>query len=354
MDLDQSLPTANYTPVLVTGGTGMVGAYLLELLSQSGYQRIRAIYRPGTQPYNSDQINNPIDWIECDLLDPVGLGEAIQGVSQIYHCAGLISFRKKDRKNLLSVNVEGTANLVNLALEHGVDKVLHVSSVAALGRTKPGQERSEKDHWERSPYNTFYGLSKFQGEQEAWRAEAEGLNLNVVNPSIILGAHQWQHGPGQFFPLIDQGFRFYPGGGTGLVDVRDVVRFMQLLMESNISGERFILNANTLSYQDFFHKIARALNVPAPTIKINSFFQQIAWRLAWIKEKITGHTSLISRETAAQASHTYYYPARKSRQVFGFQYRDIDASIAEMAHAYRLWQTQGGYPHLSFRQVQSA
>lgn len=322
----------------------MVGAYLLELLVQAGYRRIRAIYRPGTQPYTSPVIHQRIEWVECNLLDPVALEDAMQGIAQVYHCAGVISFRKKDRKEMLRVNVEGTANLVNIALFTGLSRMLHVSSVAALGRTKPGQQRDEKDHWERSPYNSFYGLSKYQGEQEAWRAQAEGLHLNVVNPSIILGAHNWQSGPGRFFPMIDQGFRFYPGGGTGLVDVRDVVRFMKMLMESSISGERFILNAGTLSYRDFFQKIATALGVRAPEIKINTFLQQIAWRLAWLNEKRTGKPSLISRETATQASYTYYYPADKSREVFNFQYRDIDQSIREMALAYRQWQQRGGYP----------
>lgn len=350
MGVDQSPTSPNDIPVLVTGGTGMVGAYLLELLSQAGYRRIRAIYRPGTLPYISKETSQHIEWFECDLLDPLSLEEAMQDIAQVYHCAGLISFRKKDRKEMIQVNVEGTANLVNIALHQGVRKVLHVSSVAALGRTKPGQERNEKDHWERSPYNTFYGLSKYQGEQEAWRAQAEGLSLNVVNPSIILGAHDWDSGPGRFFPMIDDGFRFYPAGGTGLVDVRDVVRFMKLLMESDITGERFILNARTLSYQDFFQKIATALDVSAPSIRINTFFQQVAWRLAWTNEKLRGKPSLISRETAAQASHTYYYPAHKSKDTFDFKYRDVDQSIREMASAYRKWQKARGYPHLSFRQ----
>jgi len=326
----------------------MVGSYLLDLLLQEGYTNIRAIYRPGSQPYLSKWGENVVEWVACDLLDPFLLSDCTQGVTQIYHCAGVISFRKEDRQEMQAVNVEGTANLVNAALANGVQKIVYVSSVAALGRTRPGQERSEKDYWERSPYNTFYGFSKFQGEQEVWRGHAEGLQVKVVNPSIILGAHDWYSGPGRFFPLIDGGFRFYPAGGTGLVDVRDVVCFMQQLMESDINGERYILNAATLSYQDFFRKVAQALQVRAPHLKIGHFIQQIAWRMSWIGGKLSGQPSLITRETAAQASYTYHYLADKSKATFAFQYRDIDQSIQEMAPAYRNWQATAQIGHLPF------
>jgi nucleoside-diphosphate-sugar epimerase len=354
MNFQPSPPSPKDTPVLVTGGTGMVGAYLLELLDQAGYRCIRAIYRPGTQPHSSARIKHTIQWVECDLLDPLTLEKTIREVEQIYHCAGLISFRKKDRKEMLRVNVEGTANLMNIALHAGIKKVLHVSSVAALGRTKPGQERDEKDHWERSPYNTFYGLSKYQGEQEAWRAHAEGLNLNVVNPSIILGAHDWYSGPGRFFPMLDRSFPFYPVGGTGLVDVRDVVHFMVQLMESDINGERYILNAGTLSYQAFFQKIAQALQVPPPRFKISRLLQQIAWRMSWLQETLTGKPSLITRETAAQSSYTYHYPADKSKAAFDFQYRNLDQSIQEMALAYQQWKNKEETVHLPFYQPEKA
>ena len=154
----------------------------------------------------------------------------------------------------------------------------------------------ETDKWERSPYNTQYGLSKYLAEQEAWRGFAEGLELVVVNPSIILGVHQWNNGPARFFPLLSGGFSFYPAGGSGFVDVRDVVVFMLKLMESQQNGERFILNAQTLSYQSFFQKIATAIDAKIPKIRIAPTMQQIAWRLAWVQQALTGKPSLITKE----------------------------------------------------------
>lgn len=336
------------TPILVTGGTGMVGTYLLRLLIRSGYENIRAIYRPDSDLSFAKTINGPIEWVECDLLDQVGLEDALEGIEQVYHCAGIISFRKIDRPYMMAVNVDGTANLVNMALQKKVKRLLHVSSSAALGRTKPGEVIDENKQWERSPYNTFYGLSKYLGEQEAWRGDAEGLEVVVVQPSIILGAHHWEEGPGRFFPMIDKGFRFFPAGGTGLVDVRDVVLFMKILMESDIKGERYLLNDDTLTYKDFFHRIARALGVKAPTTQINHLIQQVAWRATWLREKLTGKPSLVTRETAAQSSHTYYYPADKSRTELDFQYRDLNTTIQEMAACYLAWKKTGKISTLDF------
>lgn len=336
MDISAGTGEINDTcTVLVTGGTGLVGAYLLRYLVQQGYQNIRAIYRPGADRSLTSAVNTQIQWIECDILDVVGLEDATKGVDQIYHSAAMISFNPKDSKEMLEVNVQGTANLVDVALHNGVQRFLQVSSVAAIARTKPSQTLNEKNNWERSPYNTQYGLSKYLAEQEAWRGYAEGLDLVVINPSIILGVHKWESGPARFFPLLDKGFPFYPAGGSGFVDVRDVVTFMVQLMESQESGERFILNAQTLSYHAFFQKIATTIDAKPPKRRIAPAWQQIAWRLAWLQQKITGKPSLITKETAAQSSRTYYYDATKSTTIFDFEYRDLEATIAEIGAFYQ-------------------
>lgn len=349
MDISTATGEIDYTkPVLVTGGTGLVGAYLLRYLIDQGYQNIRAIYRDGSDRSFTNTINDQINWVFCDLLDVVGLEEVTTGVDQIYHSGAIISFNPADRKKMMEVNITGTANLVNMALYNGVRRFLQVSSVAAIARTKPGETLDESNSWERSPYNTQYGLSKYLAEQEAWRGYAEGLELVVINPSIILGVHKWNSGPARFFPLLAKGFSFYPAGGSGFVDVRDVVTFMVKLMESPLNGERFILNAQTLSYQTFFQKIAKAINAKIPKIKIASTWQQLAWRLAWLQQRLTGKPSLITKETAAQSSNTYYYDANKSITMLDFEYRDLDATIAEIGTFYQQKPTNSTPTFLPF------
>jgi nucleoside-diphosphate-sugar epimerase len=349
MDIPTETAAIDYkSPILVTGGTGLVGAYLLRWLIKEGYQNVRALYRPGADRSSTTAINEQINWVSGDVLDIISLEDATEGVQQIYHSAAMISFNQKDRKEMLQVNVEGTANIVNVALYNRVKRLLQVSSVAAIARIKPGQTLTENNQWERSPYNTQYGLSKYLSEQEVWRGFAEGLEVVVVNPSIILGVHRWNSGPARFFPMLDRGFSFYPAGGSGFVDVRDVVQFMVQLMESGQNGERYILNAKTLSYQSFFEKIAQSIEAKVPSRRIAPNLQQLVWRLAWLQEQITGKPSLITKETAAQSSTTYFYDATKSTTLHDFQYRDLAVSVSEIGAFFKKRHQDQAQQHLPF------
>lgn len=273
-------------------------------------------------------VRDRIQWIEGDLLDIVLLEDAIKGIDQVYHCAAAISFSPSDVDNMMEVNVTGTANIVNIALAQGIEKLVHVSSIATLGRTKAGETLNEKSIWQRGRYNTKYAVSKFLSEQEVWRGFAEGLPVGIVNPSIILGSGRWDEGALRFFPLVWKNFPFYGSGGSGFIDVRDVARFMIRLMESDIAGQRYVLNAANLSYQELLTKIARQLNRPAPYIRIPGFLRGLAWRLAWLQSKLTGKPPFITRETAAGASRTFYFDPRKSKEEFNFNYLPIEETIA--------------------------
>jgi nucleoside-diphosphate-sugar epimerase len=334
--------------VLVTGGTGFVGSYLLRLLLARGYTRIRAIYRPETNLPTDPNLRTTVDWFECDILDQVGLEDAMAGVDWVFHGAALVSFRAKEHREMMEVNVEGTANLVNVALALGAKRFLHLSSVAAIGRTKPGDHFTEGNTWVRSPYNTQYGLSKYLSEQEVWRGYAEGLDVVVVNPSVILGSYDWEVGSARFFKMIGEGFRFFPRGSTGLVDVRDVAELMLRLMESELSGERFIANAETWPYERLFGKIAHNLGKPAPKIRISPFLQGLSWRLAWVKSLFDRKPSLITRETANQSAHTFFYENQKSKDLLQFNYRSIEETIREISADYQSSAKSGTWPNLPF------
>lgn len=347
--MSSSLPHQQVS-VLVTGGTGFVGSYLLRYLLAKGYRRIRAIYRPETQSPVLAELKEQVEWVECDVLDLVGLEEALAGIDWVLHAAAVVSFREQDRQEMMEVNVTGTANMVNIALDMGVKRFLHLSSVAAIGRTKPGDSFNEENTWVRSPYNTQYGLSKYLAEQEAWRGFAEGLDLVVLNPSVILGSYDWRVGSARFFKMIGEGFRFYPRGSTGLVDVRDVVELMVRLMESDYSGQRFIANAETWTYQNLFRRIAQLLEKPAPSIRITPFLQGVSWRLARLQSLLSGKPSLITRETARQSAHTYHYQNQKSKEWLDFRYRPVEQTLREIAGDYLATTSPEKVPPLSFEQ----
>jgi nucleoside-diphosphate-sugar epimerase len=312
----------------------------LRLLLELGYSDLRALRLPRSNMNLVRDIASQVEWADGDVLDLPALDEAITGRDWVFHCAGIISFDPRKARTMRAVNVGGTANVANLCLDHQVESMLHVSSIAALGRTKPGQTISEKSKWERSPLNTNYGISKFLAEQEVWRAMEEGLNAIIINPSIILGSGDWSRGPARFFPLIDKGFPFYPLGGTDLVDVRDVARAMVTLMEQGIRHERFIVSAGKMNYRHFFSQIASALQKPGPRYAVRPWMQAVAWRLAWIKSRLTHSETLVTRETIQQSALEYTYENTKLIGRIGFEYTPLDQTISETALAFLRFKGQ--------------
>lgn len=321
--------------ILVTGGTGLLGSYLLRHLIHQGYTNIRAIKRTESDLKLCEDFKDKIHWIDADIFDSYSLEEAMQGVAQVYHCAAIVSYDSRDYKKLMKTNVEGTENVVNAALYQGVEKLMFVSSIAAIGKEKNQKVIHEKAKWQRTPDLSMYAISKYLSEQIVWRAHAEGLNVVIVNPSIILGSGNWNQSSTTLFKQIWDGLKFYPTGITGFVDVRDVVRFMQLSMESDISGERFIVSSENLPFQQVFQLMAKALNKPAPTIRVNVWLRELAWRLEWLRSRITGKRLTITKETARLSAKSQIFDNTKSIQAFDFQYRKIEDTIEEIGNCMK-------------------
>lgn len=320
--------------ILVTGGTGFLGSYLIRYLLAKGAS-VRALKRSDSRFDLLLGMESKVEWVDTDITDIVGLEAAFQGVHQVYHCAALVSFHPRDVARMMQVNVEGTANIVNLCLEYSVEKLVFVSSIASIGRAKDRPHLDETCQWVQSKSNTQYAISKYLAEQEVWRGAAEGLKVGIVNPAIILGSGYWETGSARFFKQLHDRLKFWPPGQSGFVDVRDVVRFMVFLMESEIEGERYILNADNLPYKVFFEKIAKHLDVPVPPIKVTPFLAELAWRVEWVKEKLLGGTPMVTRESARTSLTTFFYSNKKSLGVFHFKYTDLDQTISQTAEQFK-------------------
>ena len=316
--------------ILVTGGAGLLGAALITQLLDQG-KMVKAIYNKTLLP---DFGNQNLIQLQADILDVVALENCMQGVTEIYHCAGLVSFLPGDEEILFKINVEGTANIVNAALGAGVKKMVHVSSVAALGRIREDEVINEHMQWSPATSNSKYGHSKYLGEMEIWRGIAEGLNAVVVNPVIILGPANWEEGSTKIFKSVYEEFPWYTDGTTGFVDTRDVAAAMIALMESDISGERFIVSAENATYQSVFNMIAKAFNKKPPHKKVTPLLAKIVWRLQAIKGKLTGNTPLITKETAATALAKVNFDNSKLLKFLpGFKYHTLEETIAYTCNA---------------------
>jgi dihydroflavonol-4-reductase len=324
----------------------MVGSYLLRYLIEEGYTNIRALRRPTSKMDLVAPVADQIEWVEGDILDIPSLEEAFQDIEQVYHCAALISFDPNDRKQMMVVNGEGTANVVNVALANNVEKFIHTSSIAAIGRPKIGATISEATSWERSKYNSNYAISKYLAEQEVWRGWAEGLQVGVVNPAIILGGGRWDEGPLKLFKLAWKEFPFYPAGSSGFVDVRDVARFMIQLMESDINGQRYLLSSTNSAIREVMNSIAYHAKKKKPWLKVTPFIQQIAWRIEWIRARFFGASPLITRETAAHSSRLFFYDNKKSIETFDFDYIPLEETLSETTQLFQQAAQQDFAPRL--------
>ena len=310
--------------ILVTGGSGLVGSELISQLLADG-NHVKAIYN-NTPLCTSDP--NLIS-VQCDILDTSALEEAMEGITQLYHCAAVVSFSSKNKDRLLKINIEGTANVVNAAIDAGVEKMVHVSSVSALGRIRQNETVTEEMSWTEESSNSLYGKSKYLGEMEVWRGTGEGLDAVIVNPSLILGSGDWSKGSSEIFRSVYKEFPWYSDGVTGVVDVKDVAKAMILLMNSEIKNEKFILNGENLSYKEIFTGIASCFGKKPPHKKVSPLIAAMVWRWESIKSIFTGKDPLVTKETARTALAKVYFDNGKFlRAMPGFRFTPVNETIS--------------------------
>jgi dihydroflavonol-4-reductase len=321
--------------VLVTGGTGFLGSYIIKQLVEKGYA-VRAIRRSNKIPsWISSTIFDKVEWIEGDVLDVVALEDAMQGVDTVIHSAAIVSFVKKDRKSMYLTNVDGTANVVNIALEKNIKRFVHISSVAALGRTAGGGHVNEEKKWEESEVNTHYAKSKYKAEVEVWRGVSEGLDAVILNPSTILGYGDWHSSSCAIFKNIHDGFKWYTPGINGFVNVEDVATAAILLMESSITEQRFVVNGDNWSFKKLQDTIADGFNKKHPSKQATAFLMNVAWRMEWLKSLFTGKNPLLTKESARVAqSQTYFENDKLLEALPGFSFTPLEETIKKACEKY--------------------
>lgn len=309
-----------------------MGTHLIMELNRQGIKP-RALYRSRIP----EAVQDKAEWINCDILDVTGLEDAMNKVKQVYHVAGFVSFNPRHRGTMHKINIEGTANIVNACIDAEVEKLVHVSSVAALGRIRLDGPINERMQWTEETSNSEYGKTKYLGEMEVWRGIAEGLNAAIVNPTIIMGEHgDWTKGSMNIFRNIYNGFKWYTTGSTGFVDADDVVRAMIILMNSDVSSERYILSAENMTYQNLFNLIADAFGVKRPYAKVSPLIAEMVWRIEKLKSIFTGSDPLITRESAKTGMAAVTFDNSKFLKAFPeFKYQSINDSVQRICHAIK-------------------
>lgn len=329
--------------ILITGGTGLLGSHLLYALLKEG-NKVRAIKRSTSNlaevkrifsfyTDKEDELFKNIQWVDADLLVPESLDKAFTGISHVYHAAALVSFDPRDKAKLIKNNREVSANVVNACLQHKVKKLLHVSSTSALGSSQNGELINEECIWSPDKFNTGYSISKFKSEMEVWRGIEEGLSAVIVNPSIILGPGFWNRGSASMFSNIKKGLKFYSEGVTGFIGVEDVAQFMIKLMNSDISGERFILNSENLSYHEAFDLIAASLKVKAPSVEASPFLSGMAWRLDAFRSYF-GVPRVITKEAVRASMNICRFSNEKVKKATNMDFQKMKDVIEKTGKIY--------------------
>ncbi|MCG1034981.1 NAD-dependent epimerase/dehydratase family protein [Polaribacter sargassicola] len=322
--------------ILVTGGTGLVGAHLLYHLIKND-EKVRAIYRTKEKIKkvkevfsfytDDDSLISKIEWFKADVTEVPSMIPAFVGVKKVYHCAALISFNPKDYREMRKINIHGTAIIVNLAIDAKIDKICFVGSIASVGDSLKGGLITEENEWNKENDNSGYSITKFGAEMEIWRASQEGVDVVIVNPGVILGSGFWQQGSSKLFSQIYKGFKYYTEGITGFVGVKDVVEVMVKLMNSNIKNERFILVSENKSFKEIFYMMATFFGKKMPSKKIKPWQTNIFWRISWLISLLTKKAPLLSKYSAKSAHSVSRYSSEKIENMLPFQFEKIEEVI---------------------------
>ncbi|MFT4832862.1 MAG: dihydroflavonol-4-reductase [Psychroserpens sp.] len=330
--------------VLVTGGTGLVGSHLLFKLAGQGLQ-VRAIHRAESDlsrvekifSYYSDQslkLFENIEWVVADINNVPDLEKAFENVEQVYHCAALISFDPKDYEQLHRVNVEGTANIVNLCIANNIEKLCYVSSIAAIGKSNGDHDATEENDWQES-HSNVYAITKTAAELEVWRCSQENVPIVVINPGIIIGPGFWESGSGQLFQRANKAPKYFPPGGSGVVSVSDVVTIMTTLMTSDIRNERFIVISQNLTYREILEKLTMGMKLQPPKKQIPIWALEILWRLDWFRCLIANTKRKLTKASVYSLKNRELYSNAKLVARLDYKFESLEKTISFSTKKFR-------------------
>lgn len=315
--------------ILITGATGLVGRYVSKSLLDEKIP-FKALKRE-TSVIPAILKDHPeydlIRWVEGDILDMVGLEDIFEEVDIVIHCAAIISFHPPEYKQMWETNVRGTINMVDQSLNKKVKKFIHLSSIAALGRDIKTPVIDESTHWTKSVYNSYYAETKHMAELEVWRGYEEGLPIIILNPSTVLGPGEWETGTTRIFKYVWNENKYYPTGTLNCVDVRDVADIIIRMINTEKTGQRFLLNGGKISFKSFLESIAVNLNKEAPDKEVKGWTLKFLLFSAWARSQVFNKKPLITTETVRLSQLDFDYRNDKIKSFLNFDFIPIEDTI---------------------------
>jgi dihydroflavonol-4-reductase len=321
---------------LVTGASGFIGSHVVRILVEHGV-KVRALVQEGVPLANLDDL--PVERVAGDLRDAASLERAVDGCDTVFHLAAIYAYWLPDPSLMYRVNVEGTVRLLGAALARGVRRVVHTSSIAAVG-IAPGEGGADED----TPFNSWdtadhYVLSKYMGELEALRFNQLGLPVVVVNPAFPYGANDIAPTPtGVLIQRYIAGQNpFVFRGGLNVVPVQDVARGHWLAALRGRPGQRYILGGHNLSYRDFADAVTDAAGVKRPRWEVPTApFARVGKVLEWVSDHVTHRPPLmVDRSLRYSTERNLFFKIDKARRELGYEPGPYRPAIEEAVRWFK-------------------
>ncbi len=309
--------------IAVTGASGLLGSFVVQRLLREGH----AVVGLRRHEAATDLQHPNLRWQFADVQDTVALARSLAGVSAVVHAAAFVSFNPRRSKEIFNVNVKGTKNVVDACLMMGIPKLVHVSSVAALGRKNQHEIIDENAQWTDGPLNSDYAKSKYFAELEIHRGIEEGLVASIVNPSLILAPVDWNRSSAKIFEYVWREQRFFPPGIANYVDVQDVTSIIIHLLSNDLNGERFIASAGSIPYQQLFAEIAARLKKRTPYKQVHPSLLPLLATMEELKSWMLGKEPTISRQSIKSVKATSIYSNKKVQEQIGINFKPLAQTL---------------------------
>ena len=312
--------------IAISGANGLLGSFIVRKLIDEQKSFV-ALKRNDSDISLLADIADKIKWRDADVLNPVALGEALEGCTHFIHAAAIVSYNPQHADRIMEVNTMGTRNVVNACLQQNIRKLVHISSVSALGRQKDQTLILEDNRWIDNPGNSVYAKSKYRAELEVFRGQEEGLNTVILNPSVILAPADWDRSSAKLFKYVWKKRPFYIDGQLNYVDVRDVASIACHFVEAEHQAQRFIINAGNISFKSFFEKIARNFKVKPPHLLLSKKMLMLAAKAERVRSWLAGSEPFVTHETAQIAETQFLYDNKKIKKILNFEFQSIDNTL---------------------------
>jgi dihydroflavonol-4-reductase len=320
----------------ITGASGLLGGNLAAALVADGH-RVVATRRPSTRADHLADI--AIEWRDGDLDAPTALAGAFAGCDVVFHCAAAVTIARDVTPAMTAANVTGTQHVADACRRANVARLVHVSSVVAVGLSTDGRPCDETARWnfDELGFVDAYATTKHRAEQAVAKAVADGLDAVVVNPTYMFGPRDVRPSSGKL--IIDVARRRVPGwtpGFNNFVDVRDVARGMVAAWQRGKRGERYILGGHDMTYGDVMRAIATAAGVKPPRIRVPHAIARVVGAWGDVVEKMGKDPVVNSTQVRYAFTDRFRFTSAKAERELGYRYGPLATALDDAVAWFRV------------------